>query len=118
MDIMCENWDDHRRDFSRVLPTELKHANATPEELVVVEYQGFTAAYAHCEYYGTPRVPVMTCTAQLARLWVYERGDDYLTPWVPNWGKGLGAKDEYISLDGPHDDDDESLSRPAKPKGH
>jgi hypothetical protein len=80
LDIIAENWDNHSHNFTRFLLAEGKHANPTPEELRMVEYQGSTGAVAYCESYGVDRAPVLTFAGRLARLWVYDRREDYLTP--------------------------------------
>ena len=97
VDLMAEKMDRHRGTLTRMTYMEAKRARPTQQELVTVEYQGFTAGYAHCEHFGDDRISVMTCAGGYARLWVYERGGDYLTPWIPSTG-GLGALDEYIEF--------------------
>jgi hypothetical protein len=100
VDLLVEKWDSQYNTFSRILYMEAKHANPSTGELQTVEYQSFTAALAHCDYFNVDRVAVMTAAGGFGRLWVYERHDDYLTPWLPD-GDGLGEIDEYIYLGGP-----------------
>jgi hypothetical protein len=79
---------------------EAKHTQPTPVDLQTVEYQGFITSFAYCEHFQQDQVAIMTCAGGLSRLWIYERDADYLMPWIPAIGSGLGVIDEYIDLGG------------------
>lgn len=96
VDLMVEMWNGTMP--TRLLCLKAKCANPTAEELVTVEYQGFAAATAHCEYFNQIRVPVVTCAGGSLRIWIYERDDNYLTPWFPATGNGMGQINEYMPL--------------------
>ncbi|KAF8847846.1 hypothetical protein BDZ45DRAFT_681625 [Acephala macrosclerotiorum] len=86
--------------FRGVVLVELKRQSATQKDIDEVEYQAFTACCAFLHYYRLDTVWAMTAVGTAARIWFYNRGETYLTPFIPP-SQALGARSDYIEANSP-----------------
>lgn len=95
IDLTPNNW--HHKLWTRVIFTEVKSSSASPADLEIAEYQAFTACCAYLHYFRKDRAWAVTGFAGKFRIWIYQRGHDYLTPFIPK-GDSLATKEEYIDM--------------------
>jgi hypothetical protein len=91
--FIVEHVNEQSGNGTRILFIEAKAGTASSTSLEDVEYQTFKACGAYLHSVEKQRVYAMTCFGGNARLWIYERGHDSFTPFVPprghrSWSQG------------------------------
>lgn len=98
VDIVVERAPKERYQSDVVLFVEAKRASAATDEIERAELQAYRAGLEYI--YQLPKArPVwtMTCVGPTVRLWICDKGEDYLMPWVPPTD-GLSAASEYLDV--------------------